>query len=225
MSAQVFIDPTEKRCWGPWLTTRFAVSVRLHLSYIKAYLNGGSIISPLEWTTLPPSSTNLCESVLSLAQLYTDLISIPDSEFTLFTAMEWSRPIIGTIMGVRLSFDLAKCPEYDAQFARRHLGLEAFLDHMSRDLTPTSKAVDILSASRLVMGVVREKYQQRAGQLKPSPGLCCPMLDGTLDPYWETVFHTNMTPPTADELDLWTTVTMEWADDEGRLDADMALFS
>jgi hypothetical protein len=107
--------------------------------------------------------------------------------------------------------------------------MDEFLTHMSQqksDLTPTSKKVDVLSASRTVMAVVLEKYQARLVALEKkstvSAGITCPMLDGSMESYFP-VWDAELNPPSMMEAvletaegqpvyqDLWTSMTMGWA--------------
>lgn len=207
--------------------------------FIKMYLDGGTVLKLprpmpsecLKWEPLSSTNTKLCDCVYNLAALYREITNLKDSDYLCFTLVDWSRPILAIILGIRLSFKIAECPEYDAAWARSQLKLDDFLAHMSpqkSDLTPASKKVDILSGSRIVMGLVREKYQKRVAALDTDSskkvGITCPMLDGSMEPYfpvWDAAFN----PPPAMEAfgqevdgqrvfqDLWTTMTMNWANE------------
>lgn len=204
------------------------------------YLDGGTLLKlprpmPSEthkWEPLPSTKAKLSDCVHSLATLYQELMSLDDSEFSCFTLVDWSRPILATIIGIRLSFRIAECPDWDSEWARSQLKLDEFLARMSdqkSDLTPASKKVDILSASRTVMAVVRDKYLKRLAAVernsKAPGGITCPMLDGSMESYfpvWDAAFDP---PPVMEAVgegadgqlifqDLWSTMTMGWAQDE-----------
>ncbi len=101
---------------------------------------------------------------------------------------------------MRLSFPQHEIPGLHSATIRSELNFETFLDTMSAaetDLTPAANKIDIVSASRVVMGVVRDKYKRRrlaaqvaeAGQHQGTKsGVGCPMLDGSLEeflPLWD----------------------------------------
>lgn len=94
------------------------------------------------------------------------------------------------------------------------------------ELTAATKKVDVLSASKVVMKVVKKKYERRLELSEiVNAGQGCPMLDGSLDEYlllWDAGLD-SMTSSTTAPLcgksgsqpvafhDLWATMTMGWA--------------
>jgi hypothetical protein len=110
---------------------------------------------------------------------------------------------------------MTECPDFDSAWARQTLRLSEFLNLMSGDgdgdgddgtstSSRSSKAaqppaaapskVDVLSASRVVFGVVKEKYDKRVegaeraaraaeAAAKMRQPIDCPMLDGSLEDY------------------------------------------
>ncbi|KAF3768543.1 hypothetical protein M406DRAFT_336961 [Cryphonectria parasitica EP155] len=147
---------------------------------------------------------------------YDHINSLPASEFASFTSIGWGFFVMAIIVGLRLSFPMPDtCPGWDHAAARQVMDLGSFLEKFSSDddkggetLVPASKrqATDVLSASRVVVGVVWRKYKRRletlqraetAGPPAPMPPdmdqnrIRCPMLDGSLDEYlpgWDNTF-------------------------------------
>lgn len=99
------------------------------------------------------------------------------------------------------------------------------------DLTPASKRVDILSASRVILQVLKTKYNRRVAILtapvlnEPLGHQGCPMFDKDMQPYltaWDAGFDAQSVLPTPNintegqqpmYHDLWATMTMSWAND------------
>ena len=204
----------------------------------------------------------------ALHQTYEYLLSLDAGEVNAFIGIEWGALILPVILGFRMSFPLgAVCPEWDDGAARAAVRFGEYLDRFCRmgggadagemqDGLPPSPppppgpggqrpSMDVLSASKIVLGMVRKKYVKRVAQLErqqqqqqqqqrqaewTAPPECparptashdptvsgCPMLDGSLEPYypyWDETFTSN---PFAGETegmpnDLWTAMTMGWA--------------
>lgn len=217
--------------------------MRLQILFIRVYLEGGTVLKlprplPSEshlWAALPSANTNLRNCVAKLKDLFDYVRSLDDSELTYFTVVDWGRIILGIIIAIRMSFKVVECPEYDSTWARSQIQLGDFLGYMCQqksDLTPASKKVDILSASRIVMRVVKDKFDRRLNALQEreeakQASMGCPMLDGSLDQYfpaWDAGFVTPATfgstmPPDGglEEQgvfqDLWTTMTQTWVNE------------
>jgi hypothetical protein len=112
-----------------------------------------------------PSLSKLQSSIPPLNTFFDTLIGLEPSTFLSFCGVDWSRLILATILGLRLSFPAPECLLWDAEQARSRLRYEAFLARMSgadeEDLTPASRKVDILSASKVVIRMVKEKYERK----------------------------------------------------------------
>lgn len=163
--------------------------------------------------------------LLSCASLlrtwYDSLLALPASEFAHFPGATWGHIVASIILGLRLSFPIPNgCPGWDHGAARQILDFGTFVAQFSgaaavdgsdgaADLAPASSsgsrkgstATDVLSASKVVIGMVRRKYDQRLAALEraeapqppPHPMLPpgtedksmykCPMLDGSMDQY------------------------------------------
>lgn len=156
----------------------------------------------------------------ALRTLYDYVSSLPDSEFANFAAIDWGHFVGMIILGLRLSLPLPHdCPSWDHAAAREVVDLGSFLDKFTHDgrdtanLTPasnkSSSGTDVLSASKVVLGVVKRKYEKRLAALEkaapaqpphPMPadadaGLRkCPMFDGSLDPIIESWDDTFLDP-------------------------------
>lgn len=184
----------------------------------------------------PISLTKLYTAIFSLKAMLELLASLDEATFLRFVTMDWAKLILSVILALRLSFPIPKCPEFDDKWARSELGFDKFLDKFSMDpgLTATSRKVDVLSASRVIVGIVKGKYQAQlaAHEARVSSGIQaqkivigCPLLDGSLKaadhPIWnqistDTPGQTTSTtgPSQVDYGDLWTTMTMGWVENE-----------
>ncbi|KAG5981994.1 hypothetical protein E4U55_002428 [Claviceps digitariae] len=218
-----------------------SVPLRLQISFIKIYLDGGSLLRATPRASPPSdphaprascsSNARLRTCVMGLAALYRDIMSIDACEMADFTLAEWSSLILSTILGLRLSFQVAACPVFDTQWARSHLQLDEFLAHMShhqQQPQPSSpRNPDVLSASGMVMSLVRDQYHARLQALEatsPNPQriIRCPMLDGSMDAYLRDWDSSSLTLGGGLDLqdahsllldDVWMTMTRDWAAD------------
>ncbi|KAK3330612.1 hypothetical protein B0H66DRAFT_69338 [Apodospora peruviana] len=127
---------------------------------------------------------------------YDYFLGLQAVEINAFTGVHWGSFILAIILGFRMSFALAVCPGWDEKEARRQLRFGEYIDRFCRSLggdetgdsddiqaslnaylasggastQPTQlKTLDILSASKVVLGVVRKKYQRRLAKLEPPP--------------------------------------------------------
>ncbi|GJN67379.1 hypothetical protein PLICBS_001404 [Purpureocillium lilacinum] len=228
-----------------------SVPIKLQTMFNSIYLDGGAILKLPQGTysasscsgPLPPTASKLRDATCKLKLFLDHVSNLEEPTFLAFTLNDWTRLILAIILALRLSFPVSQCPEFDTAWARSQLQFGDFLARMCReeDLTPASKKVDVLSASRVVMRVVRDKYERRVraaleGAALPGKGPGCPMLDGSLEQYfpiWDAGFAPMGTPHghapdgsggTAAQPvfhDLWATMTMGWASGEGMFgDAD-----
>lgn len=174
----------------------------------------------------------LLQCVSHLRTWYDYLMSLPASEFAHFVGVHWGYFVITVILGLKLSFPMHQdCPFWwDHAAARTTLEFGSFLDKFcnlggtvtTQRLTPASDrrhtGTDVLTASKVVVNIVRRKYEKRLAALEREtasiqvpqpmapPGVDkslhgCPMFDGSLDPYiqaWDDSFldTANFTNPT-----------------------------
>ncbi|KAK5998845.1 hypothetical protein PT974_01229 [Cladobotryum mycophilum] len=226
-----------------------STTIRMEVMFVNIYLNGGNLLriprpsksQIAACISLPPTEIKLRDCVPVLKQ-YLDFVSSLHQETVMgFSIVDWNRLILLIILAIRLSFPLLECPDFDPAWARSQIRMNEFLDKFCQttDLTPATKKVDILSASRVVFAVVRDKYNREVQRQNakmgtpvdstPSATMRCPMLDGSMDQYissWGATFDTNSRaamPMAGPNLsagspqvfhDLWATMTMGWANDD-----------
>lgn len=153
---------------------------------------------------------------------------LPASEFLCFTAVEWGYVVMSIIVGLKLSLSPRGgdcwCPpsSWDHAAARKRLGMGSFFRRLARvgggDGDGSNSTTDVLSASKVVVGVVARRYERRVAALEEEEegedvlkgG--CPMLDGSMEAYlstwWEDGFeHAGLGGDEFDQ-DLWATMTM-----------------
>ncbi|KAF7544917.1 hypothetical protein G7Z17_g9581 [Cylindrodendrum hubeiense] len=210
-----------------------AVSVKLSETFFNVYLNGGCLLRLGRSKTAPPGfvfptvpKLRLC--VENLKALFQYVTSLSQSTFISFTIIDWSKVILSVILGVRLSFPMPEVPGWDDTWARSELFFDKFLTHMCEgvDLTSVNTRVDVLSASRVVLRVVKAKYDRRLelhAKASDRSTHGCPMFDTTMEPYisaWGDNFEiSSAVPPAAPAVagqqpvfhDLWATMTLGWA--------------
>ncbi|RSL43954.1 hypothetical protein CEP53_011451 [Fusarium sp. AF-6] len=219
--------------------------VRLADLFFNVFLQGGAVFYLTRKIAPPglvhPPASRLRSCVTNLRVLFDYLTDLGQSAFMSFTSVDWTKFVLVVILAVRLSFPMSEVKDWDHAWAREELRFEAFLETMcdGTDLTPVSTRVDVLSAGRVVLRVIKQKYDRRVAMLNmtashgkgPVPQ-GCPMFDRSMEPYisaWDTGFDMNsvMPPPLPqhqqqgqqDEQqqpvfhDLWATMTMGWAND------------
>ena len=147
-----------------------------------------------EKTGLPPPSfrvdpNRLLALIPTLHQNYEYFLSLSAQEINAFSMIGWGCLILSTILGFRMSFPISFCEEWDDYAARRVVRFESFLERLCKlgapksngqakgnddkdNLTltpatmPTTKGMDVLSASKVVFAVVRRKFRNRVAKLE-----------------------------------------------------------
>jgi hypothetical protein len=256
--------------------------------------------------------------VPALHALYDFLLGLAPRDFNAFIGVEWGALILSIILGFRMSFPLLVCPEWDDRAARQVVRFEEYITRFCRlgdggggaaevgAIPPPSapvpgaaagqaKSMDVLSASRIVLDMVKRKFMRRLVKLEgtrkrekqqqqqekeqveallaaaaaaaphpmPAPIAAssragrevpvhdsatsgCPMMDGSLEPYypyWDETFNNGLAaagafvpvtqggeqaagaavPPEPGSVelpdDLWTAMTMGWAQGDINFDA------
>lgn len=211
--------------------------------FFDVFLQGGAIFYLTRSNTkkpsfVSPSPNRLIRCVHNIRALFDHLMN-PET-FLCFTSVDWTKFILSIILAIRLSFPITDVPDWDHAWARSHLRFDEFLELMSEspeDLTPASKRVDVLSASRVILRIVKAKYDRRiavltASSLENTLGhQGCPMFDKDMQPYlsaWDTGFDINSVFPAPNPNldgqqpmyhDLWATMTMSWANEDGTMDS------
>ena len=264
--------------------------------------------------------------VPALHAMYDFLLGLAPREFNAFIGMEWGALILSIILGFRMSFPLLVCPEWDDRAARQVVRFEEYITRFCRlgeaggggggeagAIPPPApvpvpgaaagkaQSMDVLSASRIVLDMVKRKFMRRlvklegtrkrqqqeekqqeqveallaaaaaaphplpvplpvpAGSASSAGGRAgrevpvhdsatsgCPMMDGSLEPYypyWDETFNNGLAavgafvpeaqggeqgegaavPPEPGSVelpdDLWTAMTMGWAQGDINFDA------
>jgi hypothetical protein len=238
-----------------------------------------------------PTQEQMLGAVPTLHAILEFFLSLPAGKINAFCGADWGSLILAIVLGYRLSFPLPQHPDWDDAVARRVVGFGPYLDRLCRmgdgsdseeivlGMQPSSAAggqpaaatatlrhnMDVLSASKVVIGVVRDKFRKRVRKLEgpPAPvaappvtggilqnlwaaatgsgktaelvpmpashppvipGTECPMLDGSVEPYypyWDETFAANHLaqggfgdggePQQQPYNDLWSTISMGWA--------------
>lgn len=198
---------------------------------------------PIATDPFRPTLARLTGCVVAVSQFLALLSSMTPTQLSHFSAGDWGRLVLAVVVAMRLSFPLPECPEYDSAWARGQLNFAAFLECITAgdagtgtDLTAVAKRADVVSASRVVMAVVKEKYEKRLAFLQQQeqqqeqqemPRPKCPMLDGSLDSYfplWDGRGGQPMSMPPlsfvegmveGDELlDAWGDEALDWIDED-----------
>ncbi|KAH7019897.1 hypothetical protein EDB80DRAFT_771703 [Ilyonectria destructans] len=215
-----------------------SVAVKISQKFFNIYLNGGCLIRIGRSKTAPPgfvhpTTPKLRLCVENLKELFQHVAGLGPSAFLSFTVIEWSKVVLSVILGVRLSFAMPELPDWDDAWARSELCFDKFLEHMCDgvDLTSVNTRVDVLSASRVVLRVVKAKYDRRLelhAKAADRSTHGCPMFDNTMEPFisaWGDNFDLSGSMPSSVPAvdgqqavfhDLWATMTMGWAKDESK---------
>lgn len=221
-------------------------SIKIAILFTEIFLLAGPVyrltsVSKVGDPSLgPPIPAPRLERCLTLLRsLFDFIVNLDKAALIEMSSIDWGRFIQATIVAIRLSFPLPLCPEWDHARAREQLQFDSYLAKLSthhEELTPSTKSMDVLSASKVVFAVIRRKYEGRVANIDtpvnklPRSMRGCPMFDGTLDAYfpiWDQDAHQNGThglvPPMPDGTltmangqpvyaDLWATMTMGWSD-------------
>lgn len=208
-------------------------SIRIALLSTRIFIGGAPLLKissappPLSRTTpaapthtLRPSPARLLALLPSLHALYDLFLALPASELNALGGIDWGNLILGVVLGYRLSFPLPDCPEWDDGAARATV--VRFGEHLEKLVNMGGEGVqpgrmDVLSASKVVLRVLEEKFRRRVARLEPKrrgvvgalwavatgqgqgegervatgTGTGCPMLDGSMEAYfpvWDETF-------------------------------------
>lgn len=247
-------------------------SVRIAVLFTRVFLSGAPLLK-LPSVKLPPPDgsssfradpARLRSVIPALHALYEYFLSLEPAELNSFIGIEWGSLILSVILGFRMSFPLAVCPEWDDKAAREAVRFGEYLDRLcsmggdaaaaaaataaapvAAEGRPDSsgnhsgKGMDVLTASKIVLEMVKKKFMKRVAKLEQhdlqqqqqqflqhqqqqmeslltahpplpipiptgtattshDPALSgCPMMDGSLDPYypyWDETFTSHPAP-------------------------------
>lgn len=208
-------------------------SIRIALLSTRIFIGGAPLLkisiapSPSRATapthTLRPSPARLLALVPSLHALFDLFLALPTSELNALGGIDWGNLILGVVLGYRLSFPLPDCPEWDDGAARTTVvRFGEYLEKLVKmggggERTQQQGRMDVLSASKVVLGVLEEKFRRKVARLEPKrrgvvgalwavatgqgqgggervlagTGTGCPMLDGSMEAYfpvWDETF-------------------------------------
>ncbi|KAJ6786179.1 hypothetical protein PWT90_00741 [Aphanocladium album] len=168
--------------------------INMQMIYLDVYLDIGSLLAfPVAKTALSakntrfaPPMTRMLSSVKKLGA-FLDLVGKLDDAYMLaFTVNDWTRLIIILTLAFRLSFPVALAPDFDWLSARTEIKLEQFLAKVSRVPEASAESNGILTANRVVLGVLKSKYDQRQSALgeaapttQQSRSAGCPVMGGS----------------------------------------------
>ncbi|KAK1982534.1 hypothetical protein LZ30DRAFT_590367, partial [Colletotrichum cereale] len=233
-------------------------SIRIATVFTEIFLLAGPIYRLASTSKMgdpslgPPIPAPRLERCLTLLRSFFDfIVNLDKAAFVEMSSIDWCRFIQLTIIAVRVSFPLPLCPEWDHARARERLQFDSYLAKLSahhEELTPSTKSMDVYSASKLVFAVVKRKYEGRVANIGapvnklPRSIRGCPMFDGSLDPYfpiWDQDINKNgahgLVPPLLNGTstavngqsaytDLWASMTMGWPEGmSGDPDQDLGL--
>ncbi|KAK4232379.1 hypothetical protein QBC38DRAFT_95131 [Podospora fimiseda] len=135
----------------------------------------------------------LLSSIPTLHTSYEYFLSLSAEEINSFTGVEWGGFILSVILGFRMSFPLVVCPEWSDKTARGMIRFGDYMDRMCKMGEENNKdaagfvmskfnaatgekekendksqppTMDVLSASKVVLGVVRKKFLSRVAKVE-----------------------------------------------------------
>ncbi|KAK0749241.1 hypothetical protein B0T18DRAFT_323294 [Schizothecium vesticola] len=189
-------------------------SIRIALFSTRIFIGGAPLLkissappssraATTTTTTLRPSHARLLALVPSLHALFDLFLALPASELNALGGIDWGNLILAVVLGYRLSFPLPDCPEWDDGAARatvvrfgEYLERLAGMGGEGQAGPQGQRSMDVLSASKVVLGVLEEKFRRKVARLEPRKGrkgmaTGCPMLDGSMEAYfpvWDETF-------------------------------------
>jgi len=135
------------------------------------------------------------------------LLSLPESSYLSFTALQWGMMVQAVLVLSRLTFLMAAQRGWDPNTTRTNVPLVMYLDclcyrfqHLSStkasvDSSENPKNPDILYVFKMLLGSVKKSYERRVGNIKPESFVVehgkavgaarghCPMLDPNLSSF------------------------------------------
>ncbi|KAL1843278.1 hypothetical protein VTJ49DRAFT_2387 [Mycothermus thermophilus] len=141
---------------------------------------------------LRADTQRLVSAIPALHDLYECFLSLGPADFNAFTGAEWSSLILAIILGFRMSFPLVACPEWDDVAARSEVRFGEYIERFCRmggagsehaadirarlasaaaGVDGTAKqqpprSMDVLSASKVVLEMVKAKFWRRVARLE-----------------------------------------------------------
>ncbi|KAK4127928.1 hypothetical protein N657DRAFT_654015 [Parathielavia appendiculata] len=172
-------------------------SIRIGVLFTRVFLSGAPLLK-LPSVKLPPLDASsafradpqrLMSVVPALHDIYEYLLSLDPAEVNSFIGIEWGALILSVILGFRMSFPLAVCPEWDDRAARETVRFGEYVDRFcsmggmqdggrnaadikaglaqaSLSSSGPQRSMDVLSASKVVLEMVKTKFTRRVAKLE-----------------------------------------------------------
>jgi hypothetical protein len=161
--------------------------------------------------TQTANQTHLSNCLVACKSFFEYLLSIPESNYLDFGALQWALMVQATLVLSRLTFVMASTRGWDSNTTRSNVPLVMYLDALcyrfqavsSTPVTPITSAPrspDVYYVFKMVLASVKKSYERRVIKILPDVisadsggsigmGIAkghCPILDPSLKPYWDT---------------------------------------
>jgi hypothetical protein len=145
-------------------------------------------------STFRADPARLLAVVPALHEMYDFFLALDPVEVNSFIGVEWGALILSVILGFRMSFPLLVCPEWDDRRAREVVRFGEYIDRLCRmgdggvaqqgggedasgNVNPAllpgasggsgqRRSMDVLSASKIVLEMVKRKFERRVAKLE-----------------------------------------------------------
>ncbi|PTB65557.1 hypothetical protein BBK36DRAFT_1202046, partial [Trichoderma citrinoviride] len=209
--------------------------IRMQTLFLDIFFDAGSLLefpvaktlsSVVKSVRIPPPIPNIYSATKKI-RAYLDYVGdLDDNSLLSFTVNDWTRLIVVLTLAFRLSFPLYLCPDFNWTWASSEMQLDQFLSKVSRDADTAVASNGILSANRVVFGLLKSKFNRRLSSLgeertiPSSRTFGCPMMSGgssLADAQWSSEFAPSE-PSTDSDMsdmvfhDMWTAVATGWQD-------------
>jgi len=160
-------------------------------------------------TSNPPVNPAHLESCLQAAKTFCEyLLSLPETSYLDFTAIQWSMVVHAILVLSRLTFVMAANLGWDSDTTRSNVPLVMYLDalcyrfqHLSltpSDTAETPQNPDVLYVFGMILRSCKKSYERRVAKIAPGFLIVddanvidmaarghCPMLDPALNPLFD----------------------------------------
>jgi hypothetical protein len=172
--------------WEAAMTPAIAsvTSIRLALLFARIYIAAAPIIpSPSVRRAAPrsgqqaghrPDADRLAGVIPTIKALLELVLVLGKEEMNSFDGAQWGRFIITIILAFKMSFPLEGCEGWRDGWARREIGLGGYLDRLAGTAeeggdkgkeTGGRGQIDVVSASKVVLEMVKRKWERRAARM------------------------------------------------------------
>ncbi|KAK3310936.1 uncharacterized protein B0T15DRAFT_56304 [Chaetomium strumarium] len=175
-------------------------SLRIAVLFTRVFLSGAPLLklpSPKlvgqQPESFPPDPQRLMAVIPAMHDIYEYFLTLTPADVNSFIGIEWGALILSVILGFRMSFPLAICPDWDDRAGRELVKFGEYMDRLCKmggqdydveeikiSLAPSvapppsgaavgqgksRRAMDVLSASKIVLDMVRKKFLKRVARL------------------------------------------------------------